>query len=668
MPKGVNIYFQYLALFFIFAVLAFSVFNDGGIDIISHLLISASLFVFGVLYFLRNSKKAVSKRKLKVGYDSLFLLLFILFFLCSYFLSETKNVGLFEMILFVSAVFLYIFVSSQKWRLKALDNLLLGVLMIAFSTALLGYFDYFFEPFNRFSSSFGIGIYKFVSYPNAYATFILAVLPVNFYFIFKKSNRYLNAFFIFSAIVLLNSLLLTYSRGALVVLIFVSILSFAIYAFTRPKANELIKKIVLVFGVVLVAGLLTYPVNQIRASNNLDVNTFTEKVTFESDEQIVSATNRLDFWKGSVSIFLDNPCFGTGPGSFEYVFPAYQKSFLGNSNSPHNFFLKILSENGIFAGISIILFFVFILVRFLKVVNIVPDKEKFLLLTLALSVVGNLSHNMLDYNLNFVSNILLLFVFMGFAGGIINKYSGHDLKEQYIKALKISFLVIGAMMFYLSVHEAYYSFVFKKARALHDESLYTSAEEYYQKSENIFLKRGLYIVWAQMHHEIYEENNKHGELEKAEKLLLKAASLNERDAFLYNYLGDIYLEKGNKEKASKYYNRALLLDPKNNLDYYHDVLKTDDNLNKKKVEAILKLLDDYLIQLKNNAHLTVLTNNPDSAVEIYELLEKKIINSDIDKNYLDEISKAKAKMKNAYSAEINKFEQYYDLKLEKNKD
>lgn len=661
--KIANHLFQHISWFLILAVLAFSVWNDGGIDILSHLLVSASLFILAACYYLRNSGILVHKRKIKIGGEVLFLILFILFFFISFVLSQTKNVGLFELILFVSSVFLYIFISSQKWKTGIFEKFLILTLLIGVFASLYGYYDYISEPFNRLASTFGISIYKFVSYPNAFANFLIALVPIPFYFLHKKIPKNIKVLLVISIVIILTALFLTYSRGAYLTLVAMAILHIVILAISKAKPKELIKKFVLIFLLVLVSIILTIPINQIRKLNHQDVISFTEKVSFESDEQTVSATNRMDFWKGSALIFADNPYFGTGPGSFEYVFPAYQESFLGNSNSPHNFFLKILSENGIFAAVFIIMFLIWLFYSTLRNYKDITKAEKALLFVLFISVSGNLLHNMIDYNLNFVSTILLLFAFLGMIGSVKNKYSGFKMPEIWGRVTKAILLSVSVIMLFISFHEAYYSYVFKKARALHKQGSYQEAVFLYEKAENIYLKRGYYIVYAQMYHEKYDEEGGFENLEKAESLLLSGLKLNMRDAFLLNYLGDIYYEMNNYDSAVKFYQKALEADPKNNLDYYYDILKTDKDLSIDEIDFIIDLLEEYEYKLSQNAHLTVLTGNPKSALKMYAYLLERLQNTGYYMQYRNLIVKRKDEMQTTYLNEKEKFENHYDLEL-----
>lgn len=657
-------FFEYLILIGFLIILAFSVYNDGGINILSHLLIAASLLVFGVIYFVRNSKQSEQEYNLKFGSEVIPILFFILFFLISFVFSQTKNVGLLEVILFVSVIFVYLFFSSQKWDLLKFEKFLYGILIIGVIATIYGYFHYILDPFNRFDTTFGISIYKFVGYPNAYANFLLLILPIPFYFLHKKAHL-LNKVLLFSSITLmLTAFFLTYSRGALIVLSVIGFLCLlGVLIHSKSKFRQTVEKISLIAVIVAVSALLTIPVNYLRQMNQPDVNSFAEKITLVSGEKDTSTSDRFDFWEASLKLFIDNPVLGTGPGSFQYVFPVYQKSLLGNSNSPHNLFLKLLVENGLFTMISFILFLLILFVRTIQTLKKIPAGERILLFTLSASIFGSLLHNMIDYNLNFVSTILLLFVFMGMIAFIVNKYSNPFISEVKHKLIKIIFVFVGLIMCFVSLHEVYYSYMFMKGRAAYKEGDYSTADMYYEKSLNIYLKRDLYIGYAQMNVKKYETEGDIDSLKKAESLLLTGLSLNIHDAFLVNYLGDIELELNKLTEARNYYAKALKLDPKNNLDYYYDVQNVDEYLTKEEIDQGLRLLEDFQNKLEVNAHLTILTGNPDSAVMIYELLQSKIQNTEFQPVYNEKILKGLRDIKATYDLEKTKFEKYYGIEL-----
>jgi O-antigen ligase len=672
---------EYLIWFGFFCILGFSVFNEGGIDILSHLLFAGSLSAFGILYWMRKGKEKNPgdvDARLRFGPEVFALGAFIIFYLISYLFSQTKNVGLFEVILFVCSAFIYIFVSSQKWDLKKFEKFLIGIIVVLAMTSLYGYWQYIFEPFNRFAGSFGSNIYKFSQYPNAYANFVIAALPVAFYFWYKKMNTWMKTGLGALIVIVLTSFFLSYSRGGLIVLSLMGaayVIGIILQNVQGRKWRDVIKttmkKTWLLILMIVISATLTMPVNYLRSLNHDDVNSFTQKVTLNADEASVSTSSRIEFWKGSVKLFFDNPILGTGPASFRYVYPKYQASLLENSSHPHNLFLKILVENGFFAMFVFVLFLGGLFARSAKVYKKLDQGEKAVFSVLIFSTLGSGLHNMIDYNLNFVSTIFLLFLFLGMISFFTNQKGVKsknvvDVKKENI--VKITLGIVAAVMLFVASHEVYYSLVFKQARAFHKNEQFDEAIAKYDQAQAIFLKRDLYISYGQVYNEVYEENGDLAALDRAEETLLIGYELNEYDAFLANFLGDVNFEQGDVKEARDYFEDAWRIDSKNNLDYMYDLIASDEALEFTDIIVVMSLLDEYQRQLANNAHLTILSGNPDAAIMLYEALIDEIYESEdaaLYNFYYNELKAGMELMKETEADEKRKIEEKYGFELKK---
>ena len=670
---------EYLIWFGFFCILGFSVFNEGGIDILSHLLFAGSLSAFGILYWMRKKEKSAGA-ELRVGPEVLALGAFVIFYLISYLFSQTANVGLFEVILFVCSAFIYIFVSSQKWDLKKFEKFLIGIVVVLAMTSLYGYWQYICEPFNRFAGSFGSNVYKFSKYPNAYANFVIAVLPIVFYFWHQKMKSWKKAGIGALIVVVLTSFFLSYSRGGLIVLSLMGaayVIGIILQNRKGQKWNwnwrKIMKTLALPILMIMISATLTMPVNYLRSLNHDDVNSFTEKITLNADEASVSTSSRIEFWKGSVKLFFDNPILGTGPASFRYVYPKYQASLLENSSHPHNLFLKILVENGFFAMFAFVLFLGVLLVRSAKVYKKLTQGERAVFSVLIFSTLGSGLHNMIDYNLNFVSTIFLLFLFLGMIVFFINQKGPKSKKVNLKKGnvMKIILGIVAAVMIFVASHEVYYSYVFKQARALHKNEQIEMALEKYEAAEGIFLKRDFYISYAQAYSEMYERTSQPMHLQAAEDMLIRGLDLNEHDAFLTNLLGDVNSEQGEMQEAREYFEDAWRIDPKNNLDYMYDLIASDEALEFTDIIVVMSLLDEYQRQLANNAHLTILSGNPDAAIMLYEALIDEIYKSEdaaLYNFYYNELKAGLELMKETEADEIRKIEKKYGFELKKEDD
>ena len=98
-----------------------------------------------------------------------------------------------------------------------------------------------------------------------------------------------------------------------------------------------------------------------------------------------------------------------------------------------------------------------------------------------------------------------------------------------------------------------------------------------------------------------------------------------------------------EEVSEKLFARALELDPKNNLKYYYGFLsaqkKQGKPIDKNSKREVLNLLAEYKIALSNNQKLTVLTENPEYAVKLYDFFGMKKESENLRQIWLGEMIK-----------------------------
>jgi O-antigen ligase len=125
------------------------------------------------------------------------------------------------------------------------------------------------------------------------------------------------------------------------------------------------------------------------------------------------ASMRADTWR----IFLDHPWIGTGLGTLQTVFPAYETLYDGRIvNHSHNDYLEGLAETGIAGGICCLWFFGVLLFDSLRRLS---QSNGALISTLQLSglvaCIGFLTHSLVDFNLHIPANALLFFLMANLA-------------------------------------------------------------------------------------------------------------------------------------------------------------------------------------------------------------------------------------------------------------
>ena len=129
------------------------------------------------------------------------------------------------------------------------------------------------------------------------------------------------------------------------------------------------------------------------------------------------ASMRQDTWR----IFLDHPWTGTGLGTIQTVFPAYETLYDGKVvNHSHNDYLEALAETGV-AGAACCLWFLGVLL-YLSLRQLLQLDKPFaaaLHLSGLVACVGFLVHSLVDFNLHIPANALLFLLMAHLATGEI---------------------------------------------------------------------------------------------------------------------------------------------------------------------------------------------------------------------------------------------------------
>jgi O-antigen ligase len=120
------------------------------------------------------------------------------------------------------------------------------------------------------------------------------------------------------------------------------------------------------------------------------------------------ASMRADTWR----IFLDHPLLGTGLGTLQIVFPAYETLYDGKIvNHAHNDYLEALAETGIAGGLCCVWFIGVLVSESLKRSRQLNNSfAGAFQLSGMLACCGFLVHSLVDFNLHIPANALLFFL------------------------------------------------------------------------------------------------------------------------------------------------------------------------------------------------------------------------------------------------------------------
>jgi O-antigen ligase len=125
------------------------------------------------------------------------------------------------------------------------------------------------------------------------------------------------------------------------------------------------------------------------------------------------ASMRADTWR----IFLDHPWTGTGLGTLQLVFPAYETLYDGKIvNHTHNDYLEGLAETGIAGGLCCLWFLGTLLFdSFRRLSQTASAFSSTVQLSALIACLGFLTHSLVDFNLHIPANALLFYLMANLA-------------------------------------------------------------------------------------------------------------------------------------------------------------------------------------------------------------------------------------------------------------
>ena len=287
------------------------------------------MFILSVLA--RLGPKKIYQQTKKLGRFNWLIGLFVLSGIISIFVSpETlKAAGAFKAFILEPVLFFYATISilrkKDDFKVPLLSLLLSSTLVSAFG--LLQYFTLLGLP-TRFWG-FGFETRRITSvfeYPNALALFLAPILSFYFCLVITKDRLlpYRKIVF-FSLLVIFASLLLTFSRGALLAMV-LSIIPLWGYFSKKQKIAGL-----LLFAVILIIPQITLRVK-----------------TIFSDPSSIA---HVDLMKAAINKIETSPLLGNGLNGFRQALVS--QNFAGEIlNYPHNIFLNFWLELGILGLLS----------------------------------------------------------------------------------------------------------------------------------------------------------------------------------------------------------------------------------------------------------------------------------------------------------------------------
>ncbi|HMW12823.1 MAG TPA: O-antigen ligase family protein [Chitinophagales bacterium] len=236
-----------------------------------------------------------------------------------------------------------------------------------------------------------------------YAVFITMLLP----FIFLARTWYSPKSFPykllnFSVLFFLLAIYLSYTRGA-----WLAVIAMLVYFFVL-KWN-VTKQLLLIAGIAVIA-FTVYILNDnnyLKYSPNYDTTIYHDELgdhlssTFEMED--MSTVERFYRWIAAVHLFKEHPLLGVGPNNFvshykPYTVTAYETYISDNEekSTVHNYFLLLLTEQGLPALILFICLLIVVLLTAQKLYNQVSTTQRKYIVAITLCIIAFLLNNSLS--------------------------------------------------------------------------------------------------------------------------------------------------------------------------------------------------------------------------------------------------------------------------------
>lgn len=538
----------------------------------------------------------------------------------SYLTSVTQNYGLDEVLRDGSLAVLFLTGAREMRRYPALRRTLLVIVAAsALVAAAIGMPVYILQPVSRFVGTFFDFRFQTDYWPNAWAEFVLLAWPVVLWQAWSASTAKMRGMLMALLGFLLGTLLLSFSRGAL--LAFAAQLGVGIVCMFITEhrwggsALPLFRKTApWMLGVACVMIGVFFLSNAARM-RFFDVESVVRKATFTADEGKSSVSERSQFWHAAVTLSRERPLLGYGPYSFRFLQPQLQEGVYETSDHPHNVFLKFAMERGWPAAALFALFFALVLLRALAQIRRGVARHHLLSCLLVLSVLGVLLHNLVDYNLQFVGIALPLMLLLAVLESL---HVPLAITGRARKARRLVEVVLLSAFCILAISEGRFLLLSSLGRHSEARGDLAGALAWYETARGQLFSRDLSLSRAN----IFLQGNR---AQDALDALRDYERQNAEDARAWKMRGDGERMLGALGPARDAYEQAYLRGRYNYLSIAEGLLLTWGELGA--TDAIAEAEDDmmalmgrYAAGIDTNTHFIALSDNVETFLRLSEML------------------------------------------------
>ncbi len=439
----------------------------------------------------------------------------------------------------------------------------------------------------------------YASYGHSHlADVLLLALPLALALFFEAKDRKKQAIYGLLTLLYIVSFLLTFSRGAFLILPIALIIMFYLFK-SRLTVHKLVSGLLISLPLAFLLLIIVFSFSPWGAQiKNDQPHDWLVKQVVKPELR----GNRLEYWRQAIEGFKARPLFGYGWGTFELVALKFQKAPAGWSNYTHNFYLQVLAEAGIFAFLSI---FTFLFLAIRQIWQLVKkNRGDILLVGGFVAILASTLHSLLDFDWHFPAVFLLFLLLLAnllketfsrqnaevgtkiFSG---TKPFGESLKlpsflKNFVSPRILTRVTPKLIILFLS----FLLFLFGQSQVL--------GEYFTQKGEiekGILLSPWPTVRVRKIGSKIFTKNFKEGE-----KLFGKIMLLSREDPSMNFWLADRYYYHSEPVKAAVDYQQAFTANPLGNFYLYPRLGKIYEQLGQKdKMDSLYQYFANNLIRV-----------------------------------------------------------------------
>jgi O-antigen ligase len=344
---------------------------------------------------------------------------------------------------------------------------------------------------------------------------------------------------------------------------------FLLFILPRQKLN-LKNKFAIALGFILVIGIVSASVLMYSKTDSLD--TFQKQTEKIINFNYGSTKDRIVLWKKTGEIIKENPIIGKGPASWKIEILKQGNTELRSEDlitfyqRPHNDFLWIWSESGLFALVAYLLIFIFAVFRSIKIARTTDIKNSILMMLMFMLLIGyivfsafSFPKERIEHNI-FVTICLFIIIASNRSESVKSVRTGHK-----TKLIFVAIIVVSTFASIIGISRMFAENNLLKAFKARNNADWAEVVKYTSKAEGVFYKIDPFSTPISWYSGGAYFNM--GYIDKAVKEYEKAAILNPYHIYVLNDLASNYSQLGKNQEAIDLYKQALKIAP-----HYQDAL------------------------------------------------------------------------------------------------